>query len=319
MKSTSIQDGNDVGYMEMQNGCACCSLSDELLTTVESLLDQRQQQTNKKPFDHILIELSGVADPTSVRGVFEGGRRDDHAIFSSTRPSRNPLEEWSGDGDSQSEKVKMTISKSPPRIVTLVDSTTFNSDFFTPDSVADRPAWIEAEKAVGQGENVITDADLCLGNGVVAELLVEQVEAADVVVINKLDLLEKLKTEGGSTLSDVEKVVAGLNKKAKVYSTSFGKVDVGAIFEGGHEPAHEHACDDPKCDDPSHNHDHDHDHDHDHGHDCDDPTCTDPTHDHSHDHEHSHSHSDSHDCGDPTCTDPTHNHAPKSTTTASTK
>ena len=52
------------GTVELQNGCACCSLADELLTSVQSLLDGRD-------FDAVVVELSGVADPVAVRRNWE--------------------------------------------------------------------------------------------------------------------------------------------------------------------------------------------------------------------------------------------------------
>jgi len=52
------------GTVELQNGCACCSLSDELLTSMESLMDGRD-------FDAVVVELSGVADPVAVKQNWE--------------------------------------------------------------------------------------------------------------------------------------------------------------------------------------------------------------------------------------------------------
>ncbi|KAK1746644.1 hypothetical protein QTG54_003251 [Skeletonema marinoi] len=47
------------GVVELQNGCACCSLADELLTSVERLTEGGRELD--------AIELSGVADPVAVR------------------------------------------------------------------------------------------------------------------------------------------------------------------------------------------------------------------------------------------------------------
>ena len=58
-KNTAAQ-GKSSGTVELQNGCACCSLSDELLTSVSDLMEGRD-------LDAIVIELSGVADPEAVR------------------------------------------------------------------------------------------------------------------------------------------------------------------------------------------------------------------------------------------------------------
>ena len=318
VKSSDLGSGSkSENVVEMQNGCACCSLSGELLDTVETLLDSRGDDAPK--FDHILVELSGVADPLAVRGVFEQGVRENHGVFTGDRIS--PLVEWMDPDERPSKDDVSVLSQSAPRIVTLVDSTTFGTDFMTGDRVADRPEFIRDEKPASQrDDNVLTEADLCLGQGVIAELLVEQVESADLIVVNKLDLLEKT----GGKKEDIEAVVKGLNNKAKVVMTSFGEVDMKNVLGGerkaladdskeGHDAnAHDHAhdCDDPNCNDPAHNHSHDHDHAHDHSHDCDDPNCNDPTHKHSHDHshDHDHAHDHSHDCNDPNCSDPSHNH-----------
>ena len=53
----AVTDGDDT--VELQNGCACCSLADELLESVENLISGRK-------FDSIVVELSGVADPIAV-------------------------------------------------------------------------------------------------------------------------------------------------------------------------------------------------------------------------------------------------------------
>jgi hypothetical protein len=58
------------GMVELQNGCACCSLSDELLTSVANLVtlsDLKEQSGEEEDgtatrgggFQHIVIELSG--------------------------------------------------------------------------------------------------------------------------------------------------------------------------------------------------------------------------------------------------------------------
>ncbi len=53
--------------VELQNGCACCSLADELLTSVEQLTNNGERE-----LDHIVIELSGVADPEAVKNNWKG-------------------------------------------------------------------------------------------------------------------------------------------------------------------------------------------------------------------------------------------------------
>ena len=46
--------------MELTNGCLCCSVKDDFVNALESLM---LQQT---PFDYILVETTGLADPGPV-------------------------------------------------------------------------------------------------------------------------------------------------------------------------------------------------------------------------------------------------------------
>ena len=63
--------GNAAGMVELQNGCACCSLAEELLTSVSELVTLSDLRGEEAGFDHLVIELSGVADPKGVRATFQ--------------------------------------------------------------------------------------------------------------------------------------------------------------------------------------------------------------------------------------------------------
>jgi G3E family GTPase len=54
---------HDGATMTLSNGCVCCSTGDGLLTTLGWVLDQ------KIPFDHIIIESSGVGDPWRIAEI----------------------------------------------------------------------------------------------------------------------------------------------------------------------------------------------------------------------------------------------------------
>ena len=58
--------------VELQNGCACCSIADELLPAVASLVALGEER-HDGGFDSIVVELSGVANPDAVRGSLEAG------------------------------------------------------------------------------------------------------------------------------------------------------------------------------------------------------------------------------------------------------
>jgi len=124
--------------MELQNGCVCCLLADELFTSVEQLTAR-----GSRPLDAIVIELSGVADPRSIKDIWSNALQMDHPA---------------------------TKLAQIQNIVTLVDSATFGTDWMSWDTSFDRN-WTD-----GASEKNIP------------ELLAEQVEAADVLLINKVDL-----------------------------------------------------------------------------------------------------------------------------------
>ena len=52
------------GFFELNNGCICCSIKDDLLTTLEQLV------LHKDRFDYVIIETTGVANPGPVISTF---------------------------------------------------------------------------------------------------------------------------------------------------------------------------------------------------------------------------------------------------------
>jgi G3E family GTPase len=52
---------------ELNNGCICCSLGEDFLLTLEKLLGSSYS------FDHLLIETTGIADPSSIVDAFISG------------------------------------------------------------------------------------------------------------------------------------------------------------------------------------------------------------------------------------------------------
>ena len=181
------------------------------------------------------------------------------------------------------------------KVVTVVDAQSFGTDFMTWDMAQNRKGWVDP-------------TDTCAGNQKVSELLAEQVEAADVILVNKADLATDDQVKVAS------KVAAALNEKAFLQTVTFGNISpmqlIGMEFLSQQDD--KAACTDPNCQDPTHNHkaaaaeavp-------------CTDPHCTDATHDHSHvvpcatdcDHE-SHKAAAAVECTDPHCSDTSHDHS----------
>mmetsp|Transcript_7997 Transcript_7997/g.12145 ORF Transcript_7997/g.12145 Transcript_7997/m.12145 type:complete len:162 (-) Transcript_7997:3-488(-) len=60
------QDGKSTQqWLELPNGCLCCSVRDDLVVTIENLLEKKESK-----FDYILIETTGLADPGRVASIF---------------------------------------------------------------------------------------------------------------------------------------------------------------------------------------------------------------------------------------------------------
>ena len=58
-------DGSNLAdFIELSNGCVCCTVKDSLVQTLESLLAKRSD------LDYVIIEASGMADPGPVASIF---------------------------------------------------------------------------------------------------------------------------------------------------------------------------------------------------------------------------------------------------------
>ena len=255
-----LVSGSNRGVVELQNGCACCSLAEELLTSVDALLGSNDNK--RRDLDAVVVELSGVADPIAIKSNWQNAKVNGHPV---------------------------TNRAEVAQIVTLVDASTFGTDWMTWDVAGERQGWVDPN-------------DECAAQRKVPELLAEQVEAANVILINKIDLAGPEQVKVASALAK------SMNKDAVLEEVLYGKVAPQQILRTlSHDQ--DHNCHDPDCNDTSHSHSHDHGH----AETCSDPDCMDKSHSHDHkSHEESHSHNHAHDstaCTDPDCSDPTHTHS----------
>lgn len=97
--------------------------------------------------------------------------------------------------------------------VTLVDAVNFMSDFATADFLADR----QANKADLPEED---DRNI-------SDLQVDQVEFADVVIVNKCDLVSALE------VNRIKGVISKLNPEARVLATTKARLEVREILDTG--------------------------------------------------------------------------------------
>ena len=60
---------SDEAMVGMQNGCICCTLQSDLVDQIVNL-------TQKKKFNYIIIEASGVSEPHEIAPLFELDEHD---------------------------------------------------------------------------------------------------------------------------------------------------------------------------------------------------------------------------------------------------
>jgi G3E family GTPase len=166
----------DEKLVEMQNGCICCTLREDLLTEVAKLAGEGR-------FDYLLVESTGIGEPLPVAETFTFEHED---------------------GSKLGDVARLDT------MVTVVDARHFLDDYRTADTLADR------HLALGPDD----ERD-------VVNLLVDQVEFADVIVVNKIDGVER------QHLDRLFAVLRNLNATAKLVPALYGRIDLGEILDTG--------------------------------------------------------------------------------------
>ena len=160
--------------VELSNGCICCTLREDLLTSLAGLAAERR-------FDHVLVESSGISEPMPVAETFTF--RD----------------EASG--------VSLGDVASLYNLVTVVDAASIFEQLGTVDRLADR-GWQAAE---GDSRTV-------------AQLLCDQLEFANVLLVNKVDLLDE------AQLNKVEALLRKINPAADIIRTTHSRLEPASLL-----------------------------------------------------------------------------------------
>ncbi len=163
--------------VEMDNGCICCTLRDDLLQEVKRLWEEGK-------YDALIIESSGISEPVPVAQTF------------------SYIDEESGIDLGQFARLDT--------MVTVVDAGNFLAHFWSDKTLADVKMWLDEHD------------DRTLVN-----LMVEQIEFANVIILNKIDLVTP----------DEKKyilwVIRGLQAEAKIIETTESRVDISEIVNTG--------------------------------------------------------------------------------------
>lgn len=160
--------------VELQNGCICCTLREDLVLEVEKLVESGD-------IDYIVIESSGISEPIPVAQTF--------TYLDESLNSR------------LLELCRLDT------MVTVVDGNAFWKDFASGDTLLDR-------------KQQTTDED----EREIADLLIDQIEFANVILLNKTDLLSPVKT------LELKQVIRSLNPDAEVIETAFSTVPLDRVL-----------------------------------------------------------------------------------------
>lgn len=163
--------------VEMQNGCICCTLREDLMVEVERLVKEGD-------IDYILIESSGISEPVPVAQTFSY----------------------------MDEDLGMNLSEycQLDTMVTVVDANRFWHDFASGESLLDR-----------KQANDETDTRE------VVDLLIDQIEFANVIILNKIDLVNR------ESIEELKAVLQKLNPEAKVVESAHAVVALSNILHTG--------------------------------------------------------------------------------------
>lgn len=164
--------------VELQNGCICCTLREDLMDSVKELALERR-------FDYLLIESTGISEPLPVASTFAA--RDDMGYPRIGGVTRLDT------------------------LVTVVDCLHFLKDYQCGSKLEDRKE-LGAEK--GDERTIV-------------HLLVDQVETANVLILNKIDLVTP------EELDSLRAILKKLNPGAEVIETKFGVTSPSTILSTG--------------------------------------------------------------------------------------
>lgn len=180
----------DEKLVEMQNGCICCTLREDLLVEVNKIA-----QSGK--FDYLLIESTGIGEPLPVAETFTFALDGLTDGLTDGLPHAQTI-------NSLSDVARLDT------MVTVVDGKSFLRDWHSEENLQMR------QLALG-------DTD----ERTVADLLVEQVEFADVLVISKIDLLHP------KEVARLTGMLRLLNPDAEIVHATFGDVPLEKVLNTG--------------------------------------------------------------------------------------
>lgn len=160
--------------VEIQNGCICCTLREDLIIEVNRLVESGD-------IDYIVIESSGISEPIPVAQTFT--YMDEELAINLSNTCRLDT------------------------MVTVVDANRFWDDYASGESLLDR-------------QEALDETD----TREVIDLLIDQVEFANVIILNKTDMLEQ------DDITELHKLLQRLNPEARIIEATYSQVPLQTIL-----------------------------------------------------------------------------------------
>lgn len=164
----------DEKMIQLQNGCICCTLREDLLIEIDKLV-------KKNELDYIVIESTGISEPVPVAQTLT---LNDEIL-----------------------NINLADTTVLDTMVTVVDANRFWDDYASGDSLIDR-------------KMANDDSD----TREVIDLLIDQIEFANVILLNKCDLVHI------EDLKELEALLHQLNPEAKIYRTENSNIALDKIL-----------------------------------------------------------------------------------------
>lgn len=186
---TVNQDGQQAEeWLDLQNGCICCSVKDQGVNAIESLMEKQGA------FDYILLETTGLADPGNIAPLF-----------------------WVDDGLGSTiyldgivtlvdaKNILKSLDEDPPPTEHLASGMDkIHESQLPPEQFPEAYRKSEGESHEHNSPHLTT-----------AHL---QISHADVIVVNKSDLVTP------DQLGEIERRVRSINGLAKIHITSHSRI-----------------------------------------------------------------------------------------------
>ncbi|GGB00404.1 GTP-binding protein [Macrococcus hajekii] len=170
----AVMSRSDEKMIQLQNGCICCTLREDLLIEINRLVSEND-------LDYIVIESTGISEPLPVAQTLT---LEDEVL-----------------GIHLADKTVLDT------MVTVVDAHQFWDDFASGDSLVDRQ----------MGNDQSDEREII-------DLLIDQIEFSNVILLNKVDMIDK---EG---VQELKALLKQLNPDAQVYETVNSEINLDYIL-----------------------------------------------------------------------------------------